>query len=189
MFRLLREAGCKDIIVVDSIGALYEGRTKGIDSPYQKEIAINTNLKKLSGTLSEVIEGADVFIGVSGKGDILSKEMVKSMCSKPVVFALSSEPEIPPSHVKEVKAIVATSRSDFANQVDSAIVFPSIVRAILDMRVGTLSEEMLMPIATAIADMIPSSQLKYDYIIPRVNDPRLISIITDTLKNSIRRPR
>jgi len=189
MFKLLREAGCTDIIVVDSIGALHEGRTKGIDSPYQKEIAINTNFKKLSGSLSEVIEGADVFSGVSGKGNILTKKMVGSMCSKPIVFALSSEPEILPSLAVEANAIVASSRSDYPNQLDSATVFPSVVRALLDLRVGTLSEYMLMSAATAIANMIPSKKLRYEYIIPKINNPDLLHIVANTIRNSIRRPR
>jgi malate dehydrogenase (oxaloacetate-decarboxylating) len=80
---------------------------------------------------------------------------------------------------------VATGRSDFANQINNAVVFPAILRALLDLRVKNLDEGMLVSVATVIADMIDSTQLKYDYIIPKVNDPRLVRIVTDTLKDAI----
>ncbi|MGA7006341.1 MAG: malic enzyme-like NAD(P)-binding protein, partial [Nitrososphaeraceae archaeon] len=84
-------------------------------------------------------------------------------------------------------SIVATGRSDFANQVNNAVVFPAILRSLLDLRVKTLSEEMLVSVATAIADIIDTNHLKYDYIIPKVDDPRIIHIVTDTLTNAIQR--
>jgi malate dehydrogenase (oxaloacetate-decarboxylating) len=82
---------------------------------------------------------------------------------------------------------VATGRSDFANQVNNAVVFPAILRALLDLRVKNLGEDMLVSVAIAIADMIDSNNLKYDYVIPKVNDPRLIRIVSDTLKDAIGR--
>jgi malate dehydrogenase (oxaloacetate-decarboxylating) len=189
IFKILQEAGCRNIVVTDSIGAIYECRVKGIDSPYKKEIANKTNPMRLSGSLSEVLRGSDIFIGVSGKGSILEREMVRSMNNDPIVFALSNpDPEILPSEALEGGArIVATGRSDFVNQVNNAVVFPSILRALLDLRVNTLSEDMLVSVATAIADMIDSNHLKYDYIIPKVDDPRIIHIVTDTLRNAIQR--
>jgi malate dehydrogenase (oxaloacetate-decarboxylating) len=189
IFKILQEAGCRNIVVTDSIGAIYESRVKGIDSPYKKEIANKTNPMRLSGSLSEVLRGSDIFIGVSGKGSILEREMVRSMNNDPIVFALSNpDPEILPSEALEGGArIVATGRSDFVNQVNNAVVFPSILRALLDLRVNTLSEDMLVSVATAIADMIDSNHLKYDYIIPKVDDPRIIHIVTDTLRNAIQR--
>jgi malate dehydrogenase (oxaloacetate-decarboxylating) len=189
IFKILQEAGCRNIVVTDSIGAIYECRVKGIDSPYKKEIANKTNPMRLSGSLSEVLRGSDIFIGVSGKGSILDREMVRSMNNDPIVFALSNpDPEILPSEALEGGArIVATGRSDFVNQVNNAVVFPSILRALLDLRVNTLSEDMLVSVATAIADMIDSNHLKYDYIIPKVDDPRIIHIVTDTLRNAIQR--
>jgi malate dehydrogenase (oxaloacetate-decarboxylating) len=83
--------------------------------------------------------------------------------------------------------IVATGRSDFANQINNAVVFPAILRSLLDLRVKTLSEEMLVSVATAIAGIIDINDLKYDYIIPKVDDPRIIQIVTDTLTNAIQR--
>jgi malate dehydrogenase (oxaloacetate-decarboxylating) len=189
IFRILKEAGCRNIVVTDSVGAIYENRSKGIDSPYKKEIADKTNPMKLNGSLTDVLKGADVFIGVSGKGHLISNDMVQSMNHDPIVFALSNpDPEILPSNALEGGArIVATGRSDFANQINNAVVFPSILRALLDLRVNTLSEDMLVSVATAIADIVDSKHLKYDYIIPKVDDPRIIHIVTDTLKNAIQR--
>ena len=189
IFRILKEAGCRSIVVTDSQGAIYQNRPKGIDNPYKKEIADETNPMKLSGSLADVLKGADVFIGVSGKDRLIDKEMVQSMNSNPIVFALSNpDPEILPSDALEAGAsIVATGRSDFANQVNNAVVFPAILRSLLDLRVKTLSEEMLVSVASAIAGMLDTNHLKYDYIIPKVDDPRIIHIVTDTLKNVIQR--
>jgi malate dehydrogenase (oxaloacetate-decarboxylating) len=189
IFRILKEAGCRSIVVTDSQGAIYQNRPKSIDNPYKKEIADETNPMKLSGSLADVLKGADVFIGVSGKDRLIDKEMVQSMNSNPIVFALSNpDPEILPSDALEAGAsIVATGRSDFANQVNNAVVFPAILRSLLDLRVKTLSEEMLVSVASAIAGMLDTNHLKYDYIIPKVDDPRIIHIVTDTLKNVIQR--
>ena len=189
IFRILQEAGCKNIVVTDSIGAIYENRVKGIDNPYKKEIADKTNPMKLSGSLTDVLKGTDVFIGVSGKGQLINKDIIQSMNNDPIVFALSNpDPEILPSDaLKGGARIVATGRSDYANQVNNAVVFPSILRALLDLRVNTLSEDMLVSVATAIADIIDNKHLKYDYIIPNVDDPRIIHIVTDTLRTAIQR--
>ena len=90
IFRILKEAGCRNIIVTDSMGAIYENRIKGINSRYKKEIADKTNPMKLSGSLADVLKGDDVFIGVSGRARLIDKEMVQSMNSSPIVFALSN---------------------------------------------------------------------------------------------------
>ncbi|MDQ6723947.1 MAG: NADP-dependent malic enzyme [Thermoproteota archaeon] len=189
IFKILTEAGCKNIIVTDSLGAIYENRSKGMENPYKRIIANKTNPMKLSGSLADVIKGVDVFIGVSGKGQLINKYMVQSMNHDPIVFALSNpDPEILPSDALDGGSkIVATGRSDFANQINNALVFPSVLRSLLDLRINTLSEDMLVAVATAIADIVDSNHLKYDYIIPKVDDPRIIHIVTDTLKNSIQR--
>jgi malate dehydrogenase (oxaloacetate-decarboxylating) len=189
IFRILHEAGCRNIVVTDSIGAIYEDRVSSIDSQYKREIAVKTNPMKLNGSLADALRGADVFIGVSGKGNLLNKEMVRSMHNDPIVFALSNpDPEILPYDALKAGArIVATGRSDFANQVNNAVVFPAILRALLDLRVKNLGEDMLVSVAIAIADMVDSNNLKYDYVIPKVNDPRLIRIVSDTLRDAIGR--
>jgi malate dehydrogenase (oxaloacetate-decarboxylating) len=187
IFRILNEAGCRNVIVTDSMGAIYENRVKGINSRFKKEIADKTNPMNLSGTLADVLKGADVFIGVSGRARLIDKEMVRSMNSSPIVFALSNpDPEILPSDALEAGAsIVATGRSDFANQVNNAVVFPAILRSLLDLRVKNLSEDMLVSVGTAIAGIVDSVHLKHDYIIPKVDDPRIIHIVTNTLKKAI----
>jgi malate dehydrogenase (oxaloacetate-decarboxylating) len=191
IFKILQETGCKNIVVTDSRGAIYENRVEGsgLDNPYKKEIASRTNPERLSGSLNDVIKGVDVFIGVSGQSNILTKEMIQSMGHDPIVFALSNpDPEILPSEALEAGArIVATGRSDFVNQVNNAVVFPSILRALLDLRIRTLSEDMLAAVATAIADIVDSTHLKNDYIIPKVDDPRIIHIVTRTLTDAIQR--
>jgi malate dehydrogenase (oxaloacetate-decarboxylating) len=187
IFRILKEAGCRNIIVTDSRGAIYENRIKGINSRYKKEIADKSNPMKLSGSLADVLKGADVFIGVSGKARLINKEMVQSMNNGPIIFALSNpDPEIlPPDALEAGASVVATGRSDFANQVNNAVVFPAILRSLLDLRVKTLSEGMLVSVGTAIAGIVDTNHLKYDYIIPKVDDPRIINIVTNTLKNAI----
>src|ERR1051325_8552557 len=189
IFKILKEAGCKNIVVTDSSGAIDKDRIRGTENPYKKEIADKTNPNKLRGSLTEVLKGCDAFIGVSGKGHLISKDTIRAMNHDAIVFALSNpDPEILPSDALEGGAkIVATGRSDFANQLNNAVVFPSILRALLDLRVNTLTEDMLVSVATAIADIVDRDHLKYDYIIPKVDDPRIIHIVTDTLKKAIQR--
>lgn len=189
IFKILDAAGCREIIVADSHGAIYEGRDKesNRNNLYKSEIARRTNPEKISGNLVEAIRGADILIGVSGKGGIITKQMVQSMSKDAIVFALSNpEPEIYPSDALTAGArIVATGRSDFANQVNNAVVFPSVLRALLDLRAKTLTEDILVSIANAIASLVDAAHLKENYIVPKVNDPRLLPVVSSTIKNSI----
>jgi malate dehydrogenase (oxaloacetate-decarboxylating) len=143
----------------------------------------------LSGNLAEIIRGVDVFIGVSGRAGLLNAEMVHSMNHDAIVFALSNpNPEIlPPRALESGARVVATGRSDFPNQVNNAVVFPSILRSLLDLRVKLLEEDTLVAIADAIASLVEDTQLREDYIIPKVNDPRILSIVTQTMKEAIKR--
>ena len=190
IFKILETAGCKDIIVTDTKGAIYGGRPDITDNnPYKKEISLNTNIRKLRGTLQDVIRESDVFIGVSGKADLLSRNMIESMSEDAIVFALSNpDPEIIPSSALKYGAkIVATGRSDFPNQINNAVVFPSVIRALLDLRANNLSEFMLVSVAYAIANIVEDIHLRYDYIIPKVDDPRIIPIVTKTIKKVLRK--
>jgi malate dehydrogenase (oxaloacetate-decarboxylating) len=189
IFKILQTAGCKNIIVTDTKGAIYDGRTDINDlNPYKKEISIKTNIRKLSGTLQDVISKSDVFIGVSGKADILNKQMIESMNHDAIIFALSNpDPEIIPGYALEYGArIVATGRSDFPNQINNAVVFPSVLRALLDLRANNLSEFMLVSVANAIASIVEDIHLRDDYIIPKVDDPRILPIVTKTIKEELR---
>ncbi len=190
--KILHEAGCQDIIVTDSKGALSIDRDNNNSSDdmknqYKLEISQKTNPRKLIGNLAHVIEGADVFIGVSGKGGILNQQMIQSMNHDAIVFALSNpDPEILPSDALQGRTrIVATGRSDFPNQINNAVVFPSILRVLLDIRAKTLSQDMLVTVANAIAGIVNDTHLREDYIIPKVNDPRILPTITKALRDAI----
>jgi malate dehydrogenase (oxaloacetate-decarboxylating) len=196
IFKILEKAGCKDIVVTDSKGAIYEGRKdlkddsdrKNNDNASKQEISKKSNPRKLTGNLVDVVRDADVFIGVSGKAGLLEAGMVKSMNQDAIIFALSNpDPEILPSDALKAGArIVATGRSDFPNQVNNAVVFPSVLRALLDMRAKGLDEDMLVAASYAIASLVEGTHLKEDYIIPKVNDPRILPIVTQTLKDTIK---
>lgn len=196
IFKILHEAGCRDIIVTDSKGAISVDRqditsnaanSNAGSNRYKRDIAVNTNPAKLVGNLAAVIKGADVFIGVSGKGAIVTKEMIKSMSRDAIVFALSNpDPEILPSDALQAGAkIVATGRSDFPNQVNNAVVFPSLLRALLDLRIRNLDENTLVSVAHTIAGLIEDKHLKEDYIVPRVNDPRILPVVTKAVKENL----
>src|SRR5919202_6955061 len=191
IFKILNEAGCKDIIVTDSKGAIYEGRkdlvTVGSQNLDKQEIAKNSNSNKLQGSLQEVIKKADIFIGVSGKAGLVTEGMVQSMNHEAIIFPLSNpEPEIIPSDAIIAGArIIGTGRSDYPNQVNNAVVFPSVLRALLDTRAKELDEKILVTASYAIASLVENTHLKEDYIIPKVNDPRILQFVTDTLKKAI----
>jgi malate dehydrogenase (oxaloacetate-decarboxylating) len=194
ILKILHQAGCKHIIVTDSHGAIYDGRDDisqrvGDKNPYKVEIARSTNPRKLNGSLAQIIRGADVFIGVSGKAGIMNKEMIQSMSKDAIVFALSNpDPEILPSDALTAGArVVATGRSDFANQVNNALVFPSILRALLDLRAKTINEDMLVTVAYAMAGLVDDMHLKHDYVVPKVNDPRILPVVNKTLRQTIQR--
>lgn len=187
IFKILHQAGCRNIIVSDSKGAIYLGRSDVSSNKYRQEIAEKSNPGKVSGGIGDIIRGADLFIGVSGRGGIISKDMVKTMNHDAIVFALSNpDPEILPSEALLGGArIVATGRSDFANQVNNAVVFPSVLRVLLDLRARYIDEDMLVAVAYAIASIVDSNHLSENFIIPKVNDPRILPVVTQTLKNAI----
>jgi malate dehydrogenase (oxaloacetate-decarboxylating) len=193
IFKILYQAGCRDIIVADSKGAIYNERSDLIDensrrhNRYRLEIATKTNPSQLSGSLADIIKGSDVFIGVSGKGGIVNKVAVDSMNHDAIVFALSNpDPEIlPPEALQAGARIIATGRSDFPNQVNNAVVFPSLLRSLLDLRATNINEDMLVAVAYAIANLVDAKHLADDFIVPRVNDPRIMPAVTQTLKEAL----
>jgi len=170
--RLLLKAGVKDIIICDSRGAIHKKR-KGINR-YKKELAEITNRKGRSGPLSEVIQGAGVFLGLSVPG-VLSQEMVKTMKKDPVIFALANPtPEIMPEDARAAGArIIATGRSDFPNQVNNSLAFPGIFRGALEVRAKEINEEMKLAAAHAIASLVGEEDLRENRIIPGAFDFRV----------------
>jgi malate dehydrogenase (oxaloacetate-decarboxylating) len=206
IFKVLHKAGCEDIIVIDKKGAIYKDREdfynytlhnnennvisngkNGYTNSFKIEIASKTNLKGVSGDLENVIQDADIFIGTTGKGKILNDKMIKSMNYDPIIFALSNpDPEILPENALASGAkIIATGRSDFPNQINNAVVFPSIFRALLDLRIKNIDEDILIAVAQSIANLVDSKHLKEDYIIPKINDPRILPIVTKSIKEYI----
>ncbi|MBO8156465.1 MAG: NAD-dependent malic enzyme [Bacillaceae bacterium] len=171
--KLLYSFGVRDIIMCDSKGAIFEGRSYGMNE-VKDEIAQITNKDRLEGALEEVISGADVFIGVS-VGGLLSKEMVKSMNKDAIIFAMANpDPEIMPEDAKEAGArVIGTGRSDFPNQVNNVLAFPGIFRGALDVRATRINEKMKIAAAHAIASLVTEEELNSDYVIPAPFDPRV----------------
>jgi len=179
----------ENLIMCDSKGVIYKGRKEGMNK--YKEMFANDTKKR---TLSDAMDGADAFIGVSARG-VLTKDMVKTMADKPIIFAMANpEPEIYPEEVAEVRddAIIATGRSDFPNQVNNVLGFPFIFRGALDVRATKINEEMKIAAVRAIADLakqeVPDEvKLAYgntnftfgpDYIIPKPFDSRVLTSVT-----------
>ncbi len=168
--KLLLDAGARDVVVCDRAGALYRGRKKGMN-PYKAEVAERSNPDGRKGELSAVVQGADVFIGLSVAG-ALTPGMVATMAERSVVFALANPvPEILPREAKEAGAwIVATGRSDFPNQVNNCLAFPGIFRGALDVRATRIDEGMKVAAARAIAEAVAPDRLSPDRIIPDAMD-------------------
>lgn len=171
--RLLYSYGVTNMIICDTKGAIYAGRPVGMNSA-KESVAVYTNAKGEKGYLSDVIKGADVFIGVS-VADTLIIEMVQTMKEDAIIFAMANPvPEISPADAKAAGAIiVGTGRSDFPNQVNNVLAFPGIFRGALDVRATTINEEMKKAAAEAIAALIADSELTADYVIPSPFDPRV----------------
>ena len=181
--KLLNFAGCKNIIVVDSKGAIYKKRKINMDK-YKLQLAGFTNQNE-RGQLSDVIKQADVFIGVSGIKNLLKPSMIKGMNENPIVFALTNpDPEIDPSVAKKSGArIVATGSFKYENKVNNALVFPYLMRAILDLKIQKITMEILYATALAVANAVPKKKLSDRNIIPSINDKSLQKRITKALMN------
>ncbi len=175
--RLLLSAGLKDLTLCDRNGAIYEGRKEGMN-PVKEELALVTNKDKIRGSLSDVIKGADVFIGVSAPGAV-SVEMVKSMAKDAIVFACANPtPEIFPDEAQKGGAkVIATGRSDYPNQINNVLAFPGIFRGTFDVRASDINEEMKIAAAKALAGLISDEELSPDYIIPKAFDPRVGKVV------------
>lgn len=171
--KLLLKLGVTDITLCDTKGAIYEGRKEGMN-PYKEGIARVTNKRRIAGGLKEAIVGADVFIGVS-KAGIMTKEMVRTMAPDAVIFAMANPvPEIMPDEAKEAGAkVVATGRSDFANQINNVLAFPGVFRGALDVRARDINEDMKLAAVRAISSLISDEELSPDYVIPGPFDSRV----------------
>lgn len=184
--RLLMSRGLKNVILCDRKGAIYEGRD-GLN-PIKEEMAKISNLKKIKGSLGDVIKGADVFIGVSAPGS-LTKEMVATMAKDPIIFAMANPvPEIMPDEAKAAGVrIMGTGRSDFPNQINNVLAFPGIFRGALDVRARDINDEMKIAAADAIASCVSESELRPDYIIPDSFNPHVKDAVANAVKEAARR--
>ena len=171
--KLLDAYGVRNMIMCDSKGAIFEGRSYGMNDT-KEYVAKFTNKDKIEGSLNDVIKDADVFIGVS-VADLLSKEMVKSMADDAIIFAMANpDPEIKPDDAKEAGAkVVGTGRSDFPNQINNVLAFPGIFRGALDTESTHINEEMKKAAVEAIADLIQEDELNPDYCIPGPFDKKV----------------
>lgn len=185
--RLLLTAGFKDITLCDRKGAIYAGRPEGMN-PIKEEMAKVTNLAKKSGSLAEMLVGADVFIGVSAPGAVTT-EMVKTMNKDAVVFACANPtPEIFPDDAKAGGAkVVSTGRSDFPNQINNVLAFPGIFRGAFDVRAKEINDEMKLAASEALANLITDEELSPEYIIPKAFDKRVGPAVAKAVAEAAKR--
>ena len=179
--KLLMKAGVRDITLCDRQGAIWEGR-EGLNGA-KTAMAKVTNRAMRKGSLAEVMEGADLFIGVSGPG-IVTQEMVRSMSPQAMVFALSNPvPEIMPELALAAGAkVVATGRSDFPNQINNLLVFPGIFKGALVARASRITEEMMIAAAYAIAGRVSPEELSRECIIPSTFDMGVADVVAEAVK-------
>ncbi len=183
--RHLLNMGVRHLTMVDRFGAIYAGKPE--NNPAQEDMAARTNLDRITGTLSDALIGADVFIGVSAPG-IVSREMVASMASNAIVFPMANPtPEIMPDEALAAGArIVGTGRSDFPNQINNVLAFPGIFRGALDCRASTINEEMKVATSRALASLIPVEELSETNIIPSALDRRVARAVADAVIEAAR---
>lgn len=184
--RLLLSAGFKHVVMCDRKGAIYAGR-EGLNW-IKEEMAQITNLDKRSGSLADMLVGADVFIGVSAPGTVTT-EMVKTMNKDAIVFACANPtPEIFPEDAKAGGAkVIATGRSDYPNQINNVLAFPGVFRGTFDVRASDINEAMKMAAADALASLIPDEELTADYIIPKAFDPRVGPAVAEAVAEAAKR--
>ena len=185
--RLLLTNGVKHLILCDRKGAIYEGRTEGMNA-VKEEMARITNLEKKAGSLADMLVDADVFIGVSAPGAV-TKEMVQTMARDAIVFACANPtPEIFPDEAREGgAAVIATGRSDYPNQINNVLAFPGIFRGTFDVRAKDINDEMKIAAARALAGLISDEELEADYIIPAAFDERVGAAVAQAVAEAARK--
>ncbi len=186
IIKLMLSMGLRNVILTDKDGVVYEGRP-GMP-PALAEMAARTNREKRTGKLADVLPGADVFIGVSAPG-VLNGEMVRTMAKDPIIFACANPtPEIFPDEAKAAgAAVVSTGRSDYPNQVNNVLCFPGIFRGALDVRASTITENMKIAAAYAIAGLVSQEELCADYILPKAFDPRVKDAVAKAVAEAARK--
>ena len=184
--KLLLNAGFADITMCDREGAIYEGR-EGMNW-IKEEMAGMTNRGRRQGSLGKMLQGADVFIGVSAPG-LVTKEMVETMNQDAIVFACANPmPEISPEEARAGGAkVIATGRSDYPNQINNVLAFPGIFRGTFDVRAKSINEEMKMAASKALAELVSEEELRQGIIIPKALDPRVGAVVAGAVAEAARR--
>lgn len=184
--KLLFSDGFKNVTLCDRTGAIYAGRTEGMNA-IKEEMAQITNPDKTKGTLADVVKGADVFIGVSAPGT-LTTDMVKTMAKDAIVFACANPtPEIFPDDAKAGGArVVATGRSDYPNQVNNVLAFPGIFRGTFDVRASDINDAMKIAAAYALAGLVDEKDLNEDYVIVAPFDARVKEAVSKAVAKAAR---
>jgi malate dehydrogenase (oxaloacetate-decarboxylating) len=178
--RLLVEAGVGDVIGVDRSGIIHTGRTENMNDE-KRAIATETNAEGLSGSLADALKGAEVFIGVSGPG-LVKPEWVAEMAQDAIVFAMANPvPEIMPEDLPGNVRVVATGRSDYANQLNNVLVFPGFFRGLLDARSRRITTQMELDAARALAGIVSEDELDVEYVVPSVFDRRVMPAIASAV--------
>lgn len=178
--KLLISMGLKDVVMCDRKGAIYKGR-EGLNDEKEK-IAEISNKENKKGSLSDVLKGADVFIGVSAP-NMLTQDMIRSMAKDPILFTMANPtPEIMPDEAKAAgAAVIGTGRSDFPNQINNVLAFPGIFRGALDVRASDINDEMKLAAAYAIAELVDEKDLSAEYIIPDAFDKRVAESVAEAV--------
>ncbi len=185
VIRLLQTQGAGDIIACGRNGAVHAGQEVGDE--FRRWIADNTNRERRTGSLREVLPGADVFIGVSAPG-LLDGDDIAAMADDAVVFALANpDPEVDPYAARGHAAVVATGRSDFPNQINNVLAFPGYFRGMLDAHAHEITDESMLAAATAIADAVAPDRLNPSYIVPSVFDAAVAPAVADAVSRSVAR--
>src|SRR3989441_1183863 len=174
--KLLMRAGAQHIIACDRAGALYRGRADNMN-PMKEWFAKHTNEKKLRGSASDALQGADVFVGLSGPGVVALKD-IKAMGRDPIVFAMANPiPEILPEEAGPYVRVMATGRSDYPNQINNSCCFPGFFRGMLDVRARRVNDEMKLAAAHALAAIVSKGELSEEYITPSMFDGRVVPAV------------
>jgi malate dehydrogenase (oxaloacetate-decarboxylating) len=174
--KILKEVGITNIISCDREGAIYKSRKRHMN-PVKIWLSENTNPAMIKGSISDSMEGADVFIGVSAP-NLITVDDIKRMTTDPIVFALANpEPEIAPEDTSPHVRILATGRSDYPNQINNMLCFPGLFRGLLDSRARTVNEEIKLAAAKAIASMVDEKELSEDYTVPSIFDRKVVTAV------------
>ncbi len=184
VLRLLLAAGARDVVVTDARGILHLDRPDLTES--KRWIADHTNGRGATGTVQDALAGADVFIGVSAP-DIITGGDIKTMANDAIVFALANpRPEVDAEEAARYAAVVGTGRSDVANQINNVLAFPGVFRGLLDAQSHTITDDMLLAAAYALASTVSDEELNPTYIVPSVFHPDIASVVAAAVTKAAR---